>query len=117
METVWRAGEATVQQVRDRIDPRQELAYTTILSVMQKLEKAGWLRHRAIPGARAYVYTPARSREQAGSGVLRVVMDRVFGGDPLLLFERLIDDPGLTDKELAELRRMIDQRRKERRRS
>src|SRR4051794_16235199 len=115
MDAIWGLGPLTVQQVRDRIDPRAELAYTTILSVMQKLEKQGWLRHRAAPGGRAYLYSAVKSREQAGAGVLRGIVERVFGGDPLLLFQRLIDDHGLSDAELEQIRRMIDQRRKEKR--
>src|SRR5271166_412675 len=85
METIWELGEATVGQVRDRLDREPEPAYTTILSVMQKLEKAGWLTHRAQ--GRSYVYVPTRSRDQAGTTSLRTFIDRVFRGDPLLLFQ------------------------------
>ena len=46
VEAVWEAGEATVRQVWDRIDPRKKMSYTTILAAMQRLEKSGWLRHR-----------------------------------------------------------------------
>ncbi len=66
-EAVWDLGEATVQQVRDRLGREPSPAYTTVLSVMQKLEKAGWLTHRAE--GRGYLYRPSRSREERpGSG-------------------------------------------------
>jgi BlaI family penicillinase repressor len=113
MEAVWGLGEATVQQVRDRLDRDPPPAYTTVLSVMQKLEKAGWLAHRAE--GRSYVYRAARSLEEVGSTSLRTFMNRVFHGDPLRLFQHLIDDQGLSDRDLAELKKMIDVRRKERR--
>jgi predicted transcriptional regulator len=113
MEAVWGLGEATVQQVRDRLDRDPPPAYTTVLSVMQKLEKAGWLTHRAE--GRSYVYRATRSREEEGSTSLRSFLDRVFQGDPLRLFQHLIDDQDLSDRDLAELRKMIDARRKERR--
>ncbi|WP_165251749.1 BlaI/MecI/CopY family transcriptional regulator [Paludisphaera soli] len=111
MESVWELGEGTVQQVRDRLDRKPPPAYTTILSVMQKLEKAGWLSHR--PEGRSYVYVPTRSRDEAGSSTLRTFIERVFGGDPLLLFQRLLDDKELSERELSEIRRMIDQKRRE----
>ena len=79
METIWALGEATVGQVRDRLDREPPPAYTTILSVMQKLEKAGWLTHR--PEGRSYVYLPTRSRDEAGTSTLRTFIDRVFRGD------------------------------------
>ena len=113
METVWGGGEVTVQQVRDRLGREPTPAYTTILSVMQKLEKAGWLTHR--PEGRSYLYRATRSREEEGSTSLRTFTRRVFGGDPLLLFQHLIDDKELSDSDLTALKKMIDQRRKERR--
>ena len=113
METVWELGEATVNEVRDRLTRDKNMAYTTVLSVMQKLEKSGWLRHRAE--GRTYVYIPKRTREQEGTHSLREFTGRVFEGDALLLFQHLIEDEELSDEDLATLRKMIDRRRKERR--
>ena len=113
MDTVWQLGEATVHQVRDRLGQKRELAYTTVLSVMQKLEKLGWLKHRAE--GRTYVYRATRTRAQEGASSLRAFTDRVFRGDRLLMFQQLIDDGNLSDEDLARLKRMIDKRRKERR--
>ena len=47
IEVVWELGEASVHDVRRQLAGRRKLAYTTILTVMQKLEKAGWLDHRS----------------------------------------------------------------------
>ena len=111
MNAVWDLGEATVVQVRDRLAADKELAYTTVLSVLQKLEKAGWLKHRT--DGRSYVYLPKRSRDDAGKSALRQFTERLFGGDPLVVFEHLLDDDRLTSAELAELRKMLERRRKE----
>ena len=110
MEAVWELGEATVGQVRDRLNREPPPAYTTILSVMQKLEKAGWLTHRAA--GRSYVYLPTRSRDEAGTTTLRTFIDRVFRGDPLLLFQHLLDDESLNDQDLSALKKMLDQKRR-----
>jgi len=111
MEIVWDLGEATVNQVRDQLARRKPLAYTTVLSVMQKLDKAGWLAHREE--GRAYVYRPTRSRNEAGRSSLRKFIDRVCGGDPIAAFQHLLDDQDLSADDLAALRKMIDRRRKE----
>ncbi len=113
MEAAWDLGEATVQQVRDAIGGARPPAYTTVLSVMQKLEKAGWLDHRAE--GRTYVYRPTKTRSEVGSRSLRSFMKNVFRGDPLLLFQHLIDDESLSEGDLKALKAMIDSRRKERR--
>jgi predicted transcriptional regulator len=110
METLWELGEATVGQVRERLKRDPEPAYTTILSVMQKLEKTGWLTHRAE--GRTYVYRPTRSRNEAGATTLRSFIDRVFRGDPLLLFQHLLDDEELTEQDFSALKRMIEQKRR-----
>jgi len=82
-----------------------------VLTVLQKLEKAGWLEHRSE--GKSYIYTPAVSREQAGAGSVRGFLKRVFEGDAVALFQHLIRESDLSDDELAELRRMIDEKRKE----
>ncbi len=110
MEAIWELGEATVGQVRDRLNREPQPAYTTILSVMQKLEKAGWLTHRAE--GRSYVYLPTRSRDEAGTTTLRTFIDRVFRGDPLLLFQHLLDDETLNDEDLSALKKMLDRKRR-----
>lgn len=111
LDVVWKHKEATVHDVRDDLARRRPLAYTTVLTVMQKLEKAGWLVHRAE--GRTYVYRPARSREQAGRSSLRRLLTSAFKGDRLALVQHLLDDEGVTDDELTELSRMIERRRSE----
>ncbi len=110
MEVIWDRGEATVQEVREALADRRP-AYTTVLSVLQKLERSRWVSHREK--GRAYVYTAARSRQQEGSSALWTFIDGVFG-DPMLALQHLIDADRLSDEELSELRRLIDARRKER---
>jgi predicted transcriptional regulator len=112
LEAVWETGEATVQEVRDRLaEAGRELAYTTVLSVMQKLEKAGWLGHRAL--GRVYIYKPTKSRDEADASTARALLRRVFGGDPLRLFQHIIADEELSDQDLVALRRLIERKRSE----
>ncbi len=109
MEVIWKNGEATVQEVRNALKGGRLSAYTTVLSVLQKLERAGWVKHREQ--GRAYVYSPLRSREQEGASALWSFIDGVFRGDPMLMFEHLIQGNRLSENEVAELRRMLDARR------
>ncbi len=113
MEIVWRRGEASVHDVLNELGSRKKLAYTTVLTVMQKLEKAGWLAHRNE--GKSYIYTPTASREEAGAGSVRGFLKRVFEGDAVAMFQHLIHESDLSDEELSELRAMIDEKRKERR--
>ncbi len=112
LEIVWERGEASVHDVLRVLGRRRKLAYTTVLTVMQKLEKAGWLAHRSE--GKSYIYRPAVSREQAGAGSVRRFLAHVFEGDAVAMFQHLIRESDLSDEDLRELRRMIEEKRKER---
>lgn len=114
VEAVWEMGEATVRQVWERLCPDKEVSYTTILAAMQRLEKSGWLRHRAE--GKSNVYLPTRSREQAGASSVRTFVQRMFDGNALLMFRHLVEEGDLSDEELQELQRLIGKKRKERQR-
>ncbi len=64
MEEVWRLGECTVRAVLDALNARseQERAYTTIITVMHRLDGKGLLRRERH--GRRDVYVPALSREE-----------------------------------------------------
>jgi len=111
MEVVWQLGEASVRDVRLHLERKRQLAYTTVLTVMQKLEKAGWLDHRQ-EGNR-YVYVPTRNRDEAGAGSVQQFLNRAFNGDAVVLFQHLIRQSDLSQDDLRELKKMIDDKRKE----
>ena len=111
LETVWELGEASVHEVRERLNRSKQLAYTTVLSAMQKLEKAGWLDHRAQ--GKSYVYYATQTRDQAGAGSVRRLVKRLFDGDALAMFSHLIRTSDLSEEDLQELRKMINEKKQE----
>jgi predicted transcriptional regulator len=114
IEAVWELGEATVRQVWKRLCRQKELAYTTVLTAMQRLERDGWLKHR-VEGKK-HVYLPTRTRAQAGAGSVRKFVQRMFNGNALVLFRQLVEEGQLSDQELQELQQLINEKRRERRR-
>jgi BlaI family transcriptional regulator, penicillinase repressor len=111
MALLWELGEATVAEVQGRLPDR--LAYTTVLTVLRTLEEKGHVGHREGSG-RAYVYRPLVEREAAGSSALGRLVDRVFAGSPELLLTQLVSERDLSDEELERMRRLLDERLKER---
>lgn len=111
IEIIWDLGEGSVHDVRDRLVRKEKPAYTTVLTAMQKLEKAGWLRHR-VQG-KSYIYLPAITREQAGARSVCKFVERVFGGNAILMFQHLMRESKLSNAELRELRKLTEQKRKE----
>jgi predicted transcriptional regulator len=111
LEIVWRNNGATVQDVLNELNEGAEspLAYTTVLATMQKLEKLGWLTHEASPeNSRSYIYRATQNRGSAIGAALRKFADTFLGGSKTLLFQHFVDDAGLSEEELNEIREMIN---------
>ena len=112
LEAVWDLEQATVHEVRDRLKLQKKLAYTTVLTALQRLEKAGLVKHQRQ--GKSHVYLATDSREEAGTQSILRLIKSTFQGNALLMLQHLMDRENLTNEELSELRKMIDQKRKER---
>ena len=104
MSVLWELGEATVTEVRDRVDPN--LAYTSISSMIRTLEIKGYVSHRRGEG-KTHVYLPAIDAEAAGESVLGRVLDKVYGGSPIKLLAHLVERHRLSEKELSRMRELL----------
>jgi BlaI family penicillinase repressor len=109
MSVLWQLGEATVTEVRDRVDPN--LAYTGISSMIRTLETKGYVSHRRGEG-KTHVYFPVIEREAAGESALGRVLDKIYGGSPIKLLAHLVDQHRLSDKELARMRDLLKRPKK-----
>jgi predicted transcriptional regulator len=109
MGVLWDRGEATVTEVRDRIDP--DLSYTSISSMIRTLELKGYVSHRRGEG-KTHVYFPVIEAEKAGESVLKRVLDKVYGGSPIKLLAHLVDQKKISEKELARMRDILKKKRK-----
>jgi predicted transcriptional regulator len=115
MDIIWERSSVTVQEVLEILNDGmlQPLAYTTVLATMQKLEKNGWLTHVCEEQhGRAYCYRATLSRNEAIGCSLRSFAKTFLGGNKTLLFQHFVNDTGLNEKELDEIRNIIAKRKK-----
>jgi BlaI family transcriptional regulator, penicillinase repressor len=99
MQVIWRCGSSTVNDVQAELKP--PLAYTTVQTVLNILERKGRLK-RELRG-RAYLYSARVSQDRAlGQGV-RELVDRMFGGSSEELVMSLLKSRQIDAKKLAEL--------------
>lgn len=110
MAVLWERGRATVAEVQERL--ADELAYTTVLTVLRTLEEKGYAGHEEGEG-RAYRYHATVDREEAGASALTRLVGKVFGGSPELLLTHLVSQRGLTTEQLERMRRLLDDRLEE----
>lgn len=106
MNLVWRAGEATVGEVWKALAGRRKVARNTVLTLMERLEKKGWLRRR-IDG-HVYRYSAAVGREPTLAKIVNRLVDTAFGGSAEGLLMALLDERGVTPAEAERIRAMID---------
>jgi predicted transcriptional regulator len=78
MNILWPVGEGTVREIRDRLAERRPRAYTTIMTIMDRLARKGIVERRKV--GRAYLYRPNLSAEDARSAALAQVIENFFGG-------------------------------------
>src|SRR5262245_29282146 len=105
MKIIWRLKTATVRDVYEALLERRKVAYTTVMTMMNVLEKKNYLKKRIAD--RAYVYQVTRSQDQVIKGMVKEFINRVFDGaaEPLLM--RLVKDRHLSGKEFEKISQMI----------
>jgi len=96
MKVIWERGSATVRDVCNVISKRKPTAYTTILTLMQILEKKGALVRKRI--GRSYLYSPLFSKRQATRNQVNDLLNRFFDGNPDKLIETVLENEFRTPK-------------------
>jgi BlaI family penicillinase repressor len=109
MKIVWSRESATVRDVYEALLERRKIAYTTVMTMMKILEQKKYLLKTQED--RAYIYRPAKPKNQVIKGMVREFVNRVFNGSAEPLLVHLIEDQRLSQKDLEEIAQMI--RRKE----
>ena len=106
MEIVWEQGEATAQSVQETLFSMRQLADSTVRTMLQILERKGYLAHRAE--GRTYVYRPVIDQEEATRKMIQHLADRVSGGSMNVLVKRILELGKISEEELEEAKRRIE---------
>ena len=87
LNTLWPMGQGTVREIRDRLAERLPRAYTTIMTIMDRLTRKGIVERKK--SGRAYVYHANLTAEEARTQALGHVIDKFFGGSKEALLAQL----------------------------
>src|SRR5687767_464816 len=98
MKALWEYGEASVAQIQDRLSVDRPLAYSTVSTVLSRMERKGLVSHRAED--RVYFYRPAVSQDQAGQTMVGEMVSRICDGSPSQLVNHLLESDQVGAKEL-----------------
>jgi BlaI family penicillinase repressor len=106
LSLVWQLDKATVQEVCDNLPAERKIAYATVQTLLRRLEKKGYLKHR-IKG-KAYVFIPAVKRDLVIKRSVSDFLQRLFGGDPIPLMQYLAQHGKINAEDIEKLKKLVD---------
>ena len=107
MQVLWRTPQVGVADVQQQIGGA--LAYTTIATMLRKMENRGLVRHREE--GRRFLYEAAVTADAVSRSMTNRVVDRLFEGSLARTVHHLLQTRDVDPQELAELERLIHDRR------
>src|ERR1700678_1935998 len=105
MQVIWKRGASTVTAVQEGLE--QDLAYTTVQTMLNILHRKGKLK-RELRG-RAFAYSATVTEAKASIHAVRDLVDRMFGGSSEELVMSLIKSRQIDAKKIAELTRRLEE--------
>jgi predicted transcriptional regulator len=116
MQVVWNAPSgATVAEIWEAISEGREVARTTVLNLVARLDERGWLKRRKSQGVYRYVAT--LDRDTATANAASRFVDDFFGGSASELVLSLLGSQRLSPAELDELKKLVEQANKQSRKT
>jgi predicted transcriptional regulator len=104
LRLVWQLDKATVQDVCNKLPAKRKIAYATVQTLLRRLEKKGYLKHR-IRG-KAHVFFAAVKSENVIKRSVNDFLDRLFGGDPIPLMQYLAEHGKIDASDIKKLKRL-----------
>lgn len=110
MQVLWDRREAAVSDVYESLHA-ERLAYTTVATMLRKMEARGLVRHRMDD--RRFIYRAAVSADKVTQSMSHHVVDRLFEGSLADMVSHLLDTREVSREELTRLEELIAKRKKQ----
>ena len=105
MRVLWDRQEATVAEVREALDLERPLAYSTVATVISRMEEKGLVTHRAE--GRVFWYRPTVTEDSLGTSMVKDLVERIFGGSPAELVSHLLKSEDVNSGELDRIKQLV----------
>lgn len=110
MKVLWDRREATVSEVITGLGDQADLAYTTIATMLRKMEVKGLVSHRTE--GRSFIYSPQVEAGDVSRSMADHLIDRLFEGSLLEAVNHLLTTREISRDELQQLEKLIAERKK-----
>lgn len=103
---LWEIGPATVRDVHEAVTASMKMDFSTVQTYLRRLETKGHVNSKL--SGRVRVYSARTKPVTVIRDTVNEIVERLFGGDSLPLVKHLIEERGIDEDGLIELRRLID---------
>jgi predicted transcriptional regulator len=111
MRVLWDSGATTVSEVQQRLG-RQRLAYTTVATMLRKMEERGLVDH--LEEGRKFLYRAVVSMDEVTRSMTGDLVDRLFDGSLAEAVSHLLESREISREELDRLEQLIQERKSNR---
>ena len=105
MRVLWEHGPSVVNEVKEKL--ADDLAYTTVLTILRTLEQKGYVKHEEE--GRVHRYIAAVKEDAARKSALQHLTGKLFKGSAELLFTHLVSDKKLSSEQIQRMRDLLAQ--------
>lgn len=106
MDALWDAGQATATDIQNQMRTSRGWAYSTVKTMLDRLVAMGYVKARRV--GNVYEYSPKSKRPTVVGKLLDDVTQRIFGGAAAPFIQTLIERNSLTEDEVRNLRKMLE---------
>jgi predicted transcriptional regulator len=106
MRALWRRGEASTTEVADDLAGSRNLAYTTVATLLTRLEKRGLLSARRE--GRQVIYQAKVAETEVRRSMVSGLLGTLFGGDAQALLAHLLREEEIRPGDLSKARALLD---------
>ncbi len=111
VQVLWEKGRANAREITEALSLQEPIAHSTVQTLLRKLETKGAVGHDVED--RTFVFYPLVREDRVKQGATQELVDRVFDGSPAGLVAYLLENERVSDKELAQIRKLVDDKKTE----
>ena len=108
MTALWTLGQGNVRDVMAQLAEGRNLAYTSAATILRILDEKGFVT--STKSGKSLIYTPVLKKDAYQTRSLQNLSAKLFNNTPAALVARLVDDAGLSQESLEEIRALLDRR-------
>lgn len=113
LKVLWKESPLPVREVRARLEAEADrpLAHSSVITMLNIMHRKGFLRRKKQ--GKSFLFSPKVKKESVSQGILGDLLSRVFDDSPSSMVLNLLETAELDSSELAELRKLINRKAKE----